>query len=56
MADSNPGTDMARLQRIRAVRRVIDLVEGLIAAFDEVADESAQMEDEIADAAMLNTA
>jgi hypothetical protein len=46
---------MARLQRIRAVRRVIDLVEGLIAVFDEVADELAQMEDEVADAAMLST-
>ena len=46
---------MARLKRIRAVGRVIDLVEGLIAAFDEVADELAQMEDEVADAAMLST-
>ena len=46
---------MAKLERIRAVRRVIDLVEGLIAAFDEVADELAQMEDEVADAAMLST-
>jgi hypothetical protein len=47
---------MAKLEHIRAVRRVIGLVEGLIAAFDEVADELAQMEDEGADAAMLNTA
>jgi hypothetical protein len=46
---------MAKLERIRAVRRVIDLVEGLIAAFDEVGDELAQMEDEVADAAMLST-
>jgi hypothetical protein len=45
---------MARLKRIRAVRRVIDLVEGLIAAFDEVADELAEVQDEVADAAMLS--
>jgi hypothetical protein len=45
---------MAKLERIRAVRRVIGLVEGLIAAFDQVADELAG--DEVADAAMLNTA
>jgi hypothetical protein len=32
------------------------LVEGLIAAFDEVADELAQIEDEVADAATLDTA
>src|SRR6516164_5567331 len=47
---------MANHERIRAVRRVIGLVEGLIAAFDEVADELAQTEDEVADAAMLSTA
>jgi hypothetical protein len=47
---------MAKHERIRAARRVIGLVEGLIAAFDEVAHELAQMEDEVADAAMLNTA
>jgi hypothetical protein len=47
---------MAKHERICAVRRVIGLVEGLIAAFDEVADELAQMEDEFPDAAMLNTA
>jgi hypothetical protein len=46
---------MAKLERIRAVRRVIGLVEGLIAAFDEVADELAQAE-EVADAAMLSAA
>jgi hypothetical protein len=51
----DPGTDMGRLERIRAVRRVVSLLEGLIAAFDEVADELAQMEDEVADAAMLST-
>jgi hypothetical protein len=32
---------MAKLERIRAVRRVISLVENLIAAFDEVADDDA---------------
>ena len=47
---------MPKLERIRAVRHVISLVENLIAAFDEVADELAQMEDEVADAAMLHTA
>jgi hypothetical protein len=31
---------MGKLERIRAVRRVISLVEGLIAAFDEVASPS----------------
>ena len=45
---------MARLQPIRAVRRVISLVEGLVRAFDEVADELAEVEDEVADAAMLS--
>ena len=48
--------DMAKRERIRAVRRVIGLVEGLIDAFDEVADELAAIEDEIADAAFLGTA
>jgi hypothetical protein len=43
---------MPNHKRIRAVRRVISLVEGLIAAFDEVADELAQMQDEVADAAL----
>ena len=43
---------MAKLERIRAVRRVIGLIEGLIAAFDEVADELAEVEDEVA---MLST-
>jgi hypothetical protein len=47
---------VAKPERIRAVRRVIGLVEGLIAAFDEVADELAAVEDEVADAAMLSTA
>jgi hypothetical protein len=46
---------MPKPERIRAVRRVIGLVEALIAAFDEVADELAEAEDEIADAAMVNT-
>jgi hypothetical protein len=36
---------MAKLEHLRRVRRIIGLVEGLIAAFDEVADELAQMED-----------
>jgi hypothetical protein len=48
--------DMAKRERIRAVRRVIGLVEGLIDALDEVADELAAIEDEIADAAFLGTA
>ena len=48
--------DMAKRGRIRAVRRAIGLVEGLIDAFDEVADELAAIEDEIADAAFLGTA
>jgi hypothetical protein len=47
---------MSKLGRIRAIHRVISLVEGLIAAFDEVADELTRIEDEVADAAMLNTA
>ena len=46
---------MPKPERIRAVRRVIGLVEGLIGAFDEVADELAEAEDEVADAAMLST-
>jgi hypothetical protein len=48
--------DMAKRERIRAVRRVIGLVEGLIHALDEVADELTAIEDEIADAAFLGTA
>jgi hypothetical protein len=47
---------MAKLGGIRAVRRVISLVEGLTAAFDEVADELAEAEDEVADTALLSTA
>jgi hypothetical protein len=47
---------MAKRERIRAVRRVIGLVEALIDAFGEVADELAAIEDEIADAAFLGTA
>ena len=43
---------MAKDERIRAVRRVIGLVEGLITAFDGVADELAAAQDEVADAAM----
>jgi hypothetical protein len=47
---------MSKLERIRAVRRVIGLVEGLTVAFDQVADELAEAQDEVADAAMLNAA
>ena len=47
---------MAKDERIFAVRRVIDPIEALIAAFDEVADELAEAEDEVADAAMLSAA
>jgi hypothetical protein len=43
-ADTKSWTDTAKLERIRAVRRVIRLVEGLTAAFDEVADELAEVE------------
>jgi hypothetical protein len=39
---------MAKLDRIRAIRRVMR-------AFDEAADELAEAEDEVADAAILNT-
>jgi hypothetical protein len=46
---------VAKDERIRAVRRVIGLMEGLITAFDEVADELAEAQDEVADAAMLST-
>jgi hypothetical protein len=46
---------MANHERIRAVRRVIGLVEGVIAALNEVADELAGADDEVADAAMLST-
>jgi hypothetical protein len=46
---------MANHERIRAVRRVIGLVEGLIAALNEITDELAEAEDEVADAAMVNT-
>ena len=53
--DSKLGTHMAKLERIRAVRRVIGLVEGLIAALNEITDELAEAEDEVADAAMLST-
>ena len=46
---------MAKSERIRAVRRIICLMEGLITAFDDVADELAEAQDEVADAAMLST-
>jgi hypothetical protein len=47
---------MAKEEPIRAVRRVIGLVEALIGAFARVADELAKAEDEVADATMVNTA
>ena len=47
---------MANRQRIRAVRRVLDLAESLIAAFAEIADELAAIEKEITDEAYLGTA
>jgi hypothetical protein len=43
-------------ERIRSVRRVIDLGEALLDAFAEVADELSAIRDEIADEAYLNTA
>jgi hypothetical protein len=42
-------------QADKADRRVVSLQEGLIAAFDEVADELAEVQDEVADAVMLST-
>ena len=47
---------MAKRQRIRAVRRVTDLVENLITALAEVGDELAAYADEIADEAYVGTA
>ena len=47
---------MAKRQRIRAVRRVTDLVENLITALAEVGDELAAYADEIADEAYLGAA
>jgi hypothetical protein len=46
---------IAKPERIRAVRPVIGPVEALIATFNEVADELAEAEAELADAAMLTT-
>ena len=43
-------------ERIRAVKRVIDLGEALLDTWAEVADELPAIEDEIADAAFLGTA
>jgi hypothetical protein len=45
-----------RGHRFESCQAAIDLVGGLIAAFDEVPDELAQMEDDVSAAAMLNTA
>jgi hypothetical protein len=47
---------VAKRQRIRAVRRVTDLVENLITALAEVGDELAAYADEFADEAYLGTA
>ena len=47
---------MANRERIRAVRRVTDLAESLIAAWAEVADELTAIQEEFADAAYLGTA
>ena len=47
---------MANRERIRAVRRVTDLAESLIAAWGEVADELTAIQEEFADEAYLGTA
>jgi hypothetical protein len=47
---------MANRQRIRAVRRVTDLAERLLAILAEGADELSAIQDEIADEAYLGTA
>jgi hypothetical protein len=47
---------MAKHQHIRAVRSVIALVEGLIAAFQEIADGLSEIEDETADEDKLEEA
>ena len=47
---------MANRERIRAVRRVTDLAESLIAAWAEVADELTAIQDEIGDETFLSTA
>jgi hypothetical protein len=43
-------------ERIRSVRRVIDLGEALLDAFADIADELSAIQDEIVDEAYLNTA
>ena len=47
---------MAKPERIRAVRRAIGLVEGLLVALAEAGDDLSAVQDETADAAWLDTA
>ncbi len=47
---------MANRQRMRAVRRVTDLAESLVALIAEAGDELAAIQEEIADEAYLGTA
>ena len=47
---------MTKREHIRAVRRAIGLAEGLLAIFAAAADELSAVQDEIAAAAMLDTA
>jgi hypothetical protein len=47
---------MAKPERIRAVRRAIGLIEGLLVGLAEVGDELSAVQDETADAARLDTA
>ena len=46
---------MAKPERIRAVRRAIGLVEGLLVGLAEVGDDLSAVQDETADAARLDT-
>ena len=47
---------MAKPEPIRAVRRAIGLVEGLLVGLAEVGDDLSAVQDETADAARLDTA
>jgi hypothetical protein len=47
---------MAKPEHIRAVRRVIGLVEGLLIGLAEIGDDLSAIQDETADAARLDTA
>jgi hypothetical protein len=47
---------MAKPEHIRAVRRVIGLVEGLLIGLAEIGDDLSAVQDETADAARLDTA